>query len=159
MSDRSRIAQSWLALVNSGNIRYASWPAAGKAIADDGLWDEVVVAGAGPGGVVPAWLCGFTFSVPTGTITAEVGFEFSVGYGGVAGDGNAPAAGCTVITLWHVAFSAVALALGPFSIPPQMLPYPVRLPVGVSMEAMYTTLVGASAINAFRVILATAVGS
>lgn len=155
--DRSRISQTWQALVSSGNIRYQSWPTAGKAIADDGLYDEVVVAGAGPGGAVPAWLCGFSFGNATGLIVAEIGFEFTIGYGGAAGDGNAPA--IVLITDWAVNFSAVALALGPFAIPTQLLPYPIRVPAGVAMEACYTTLVGASAITRFRVILATAVGS
>ena len=156
MAIKSEVDQLWASLVESGLIRYTSWPAAGKAIADDGAWDEIVVAGAGPGAAVPAWLCGFSFSNATGLITAEVGFEFSIGYGGAAGDGNAPAV--TLVTSWAVHFSAVALALGPFNIPAQVFPRPIKLPAGVAVEAMYTTLTGASAITSFRVILATALG-
>jgi len=154
---KSQVDQLFLAMVESGNIRYASWPVAGHAIADDGAYDEIVVAGAGPGAAVPAWFCGFSFSIATGLITAEVGFEFTIGYGGAAGDGNPPAV--ALVTNWAVNFSAVAVALGPFVIPPQILPYPVKMPAGVAMEAAFTTLVGASAITSFRVILATAVGT
>jgi hypothetical protein len=156
MSLKSEVDQLWLAGVDSGNIRYASWPVAGIAIADDGAWDEIVVAGAGPGAAVPCWLCGFSFGVATGLIVAEIGYEFRMGYGGAAGDGNAPAV--EIVTNWAVNFSAVAAALGPFAIPPQILPKPVRIPAGVSFDAMYTTLVGAAAITRFRVILATAIG-
>jgi hypothetical protein len=153
---KSEVDQLWAAMVNSGNIRYASWPVAGIAIADDGAWDEIVVAGAGPGAAVPCWLCGFSFGNATGLIVAEIGFEFRIGYGGAAGDGNAPAV--ELVTNWAVNFSAVALALGPFVIPAQILPRPILMPAGVAVEAMYTTLVGASAITRFRVILATAIG-
>lgn len=157
MSFKNEIDQLWLATVESGNIRYQNWPVAGKAIADDGAYDEIVIAGAGPGAAVPCWLCGFAFSIATGLITAEVGFEFTIGYGGAAGDGNAPAV--VLVTNWQVNFSAVALALGPFVIPPQIFPRPIKIPAGVAQEACYTTLVGASAITSFRVILATAIGS
>jgi len=153
---KQEVDQVFASLVESGLIRYAGWPAAGKAIADDGAWDEIVVAGAGPGAAVPCWLLGFSFSIATGLITAEVGFEFSLGYGGAAGDGNAPAT--TLVTSWAVNFSAVALALGPFNIPAQFFPRPIKIPAGVAQEAMYTTLVGASAITSFRVLLATAIG-
>jgi hypothetical protein len=153
---KSQVDQLWLAMVESGNIRYSSWPVAGIAIADDGAWDEIVVAAAGPGATVPCWLCGFSFGVATGLIVAEIGYEFRIGYGGAAGDGNAPAT--ETVTNWAVNFSAVAAALGPFVIPPQILPYPIKMPAGVAVEAMYTTLVGAAAITRFRVILATAIG-
>lgn len=147
---------SFQALVESGNIRYASWPVAGVAIADDAAYDEIVVAAAGPGGAVPCWLCGFSFGIATGLIVAEIGYEFSIGTGGVAGDGNAPTV--VLVTNWAVNFSAVAAALGPFVIPPQTLPYPIKIAAGARIAAVYTTLVGAAAITRFRVILATAVG-
>lgn len=157
MSLPNQVKSSFQALVESGNIRYASWPVAGIAIADDAAYDEIVVAAAGPGGAVPCWLCGFSFGVATGLIVAEIGYEFSIGTGGVAGDGNAPTV--VLVTNWAVNFSAVALALGPFVIPPQVLPYPIRIAAGARIAAVYTTLVGAAAITRFRVILATAVGS
>lgn len=157
MSLSAFVKSTHKAEVQSGNIRYASWPVAGKAIADDGAWDEIVVAGAGPGALIPSWLVGFSFSVATGLIVAETGFEFRIGYGGAAGDGSAPVV--EVVTNWAVNFTAVAAALGPFNVPVQLLPYPIRVPLGVAFEAMYTTLVGACAITSFRVILATAVGS
>jgi len=156
MTIKSEVDQTFFALVETGNIRYASWPVAGIAIADDAAWDEIVVAAAGPGATVPAWLCGFSFGVATGLIVAEIGYEFRIGHGGAAGDGIAPTT--EIVTNWAVNFSAVAAALGPFTIPTQVLPYPVRMPLGVSVKAMYTTLVGAAAITRFRVILATAIG-
>ena len=156
MALKSEVDQLFLALVESGNIRYASWPVAGIALADDAAWDEIVVAGAGPGAAVPCWLCGFSFGVATGLIVAEIGYEFRMGHGGAGGDGVAPAV--EIVTNWAVNFSAVAAALGPFVIPPQILPIPVLMPLGVSVKAMYTTLVGAAAITRFRVILATAIG-
>ncbi len=157
MSLKSEVDQLFLANIESGNIRYASWPVAGTPIADDGAWDEIVAAATGPGATVPCWLCGFSFSNGDGLIVTETGFEFSIGYGGAAGDGNAPAV--EIVTTWAVNFSANVAALGPFVIPAQIFPYPIRIPLGQAIEANYTTLVGASAITSFRVILATAVGS
>lgn len=156
MTLKNEVDQLYLAAIESGNIRLASWPVAGTPIADDAAWDEIVVAAAGPGALVPCWLCGFSFSNATGLIVAEVGFEFSIGYGGAAGDGNAPAV--ELVSDWAVNFSAVAAALGPFAIPTQIFPFAMRIPAGQAIEASYTTLVGASAITSFRVILATAVG-
>lgn len=157
MSLPNQVKSSFQALVESGNIRYASWPVAGIAIADDAAYDEIVVAGAGPGAAVPCWLCGFSFGVATGLIVAEIGYEFTMGTGGVAGDGNAPTV--VLVTDWAVNFSAVAAALGPFTIPTQIFPKPIKIAAGARIAAAYTTLVGAAAITRFRVILATAVGS
>lgn len=154
MSLKSEVDQVFLAAVQSGNIRYRAWPTAGVGIADDNAWDNLFNAGDGP--VVPYWLCGFSFGVATGLIVAEIGYEFSMGSGGTDGDGNAPAN--ILITDWPVNFSAAAQALGPFAIPNQFLPYPIRIAAGLRMAARYTTLVGAAAITRFRVILATVVG-
>lgn len=153
--DRSRISQTWLALVESGNIRYQAFPAAGVAIADDAAWDQLFAAGAGP--VVPYWICGFHFSIATGLVVAEDTMQFDMGWGGV--DGAAIAAANIVVANWPVAFSAVALALGPFCIPQVLLPYPVKVPAGARMAArIATSTTGGQAVTEFRALLAWAVG-
>ena len=96
-------------------------------------------------------------SIATGLVIAECQFELDVGWGGA--DGAAVAAANIILTGHPMNFSAVAAALGPFAIPNQYLPYPVRIPGGSRMAArVLDSPVGGVAIAAFRVILATAIG-
>jgi len=146
------------AMVGSGGIRYAALPLAGVAVVDGapGAWSQLFTAANAP--AVDYWLCGFSFSIATGLILAEAEFEFDVGWGGA--DGAAIAATNIVLNGWPVNFSAVALALGPFAIPNQFLPYPVRIPGGQRMAArVLDSPVGGVAVAAFQVILATVVGN
>ena len=155
MGLKSEVDSAFLALVQSGNIRYQALPVAGVAIADDAAWDQLFAAAGAP--AVPYWLCGFQFSIATGLVVAENTMLFDVGWGGI--DGAAVAAANVILTNWPVAFSAVALALGPFEIAPKMLPYPVRIPGGSRMAArIAASPIGGQAVTDFRVILATVVG-
>ena len=155
MSDRSRISQSWLALVNSGSIRYQGLPAAVVPIADDGAWDELFAAAGAP--AVPFWLCGFSFNWATGVV-AENSLLIDLGFGGV--DGAAIAAATVLLTNWPVTMTAGAAAVGPDTHPPQMLPFPIRIPAASRMAArIASSPTGTLAFTDFRVILATAVGS
>ncbi len=145
---------TYLALVNSGRIRYTGLPLNGVPLPDDSTWVQLFVAGAGP--VVDYWLCGFGFSIATGLVVAEAQYVIEVGWGGL--DGAAVAAANVIVTGWPVNFTAVAAALGPVSIPNQMLPYPVKIPGGSRMAAsLQATPVGGTALLAFCAILATAV--
>ncbi len=156
MVDRSRVSQAWLAMVNSGNIRYQSLPAAEVPIADDAAWDQLFAAAGAP--AVPFWLCGFTYNFASGGVVAEVSQLVDLGWGGA--DGAAVAAANVILTDFPVCVSAVALALGPFGPFNQWLPFPVRIPAASRMAArIASSPVGGVAFTSFRVILATAVGS
>lgn len=156
MPERNRTSQLWLSLVNSGNIRYQSLPAAEVPIADDAAWDQLFAAAGAP--AVPYWLCGFTYNFATGGVTAEHTELVDIGWGGV--DGAAVAAANVVITDYPICVSAVALALGPFGPFQVILPYPVRIPAASRMAArIASSPVGGVALTSLRVILATAIGS
>lgn len=155
-SDRSRISQTWLALVNSGNIRYLALPAAEVPIADDAAWDQLFAAAGAP--IVPYWLCGFAFNFASGSVVAEHTQAVDIGWGGADGVAIAPAN--VIVTDFPITVSAVALALGPFGPFNVMLPYAVRIPAGSRMAArIASSIVGGVAFTSFRVILATAIGS
>ena len=144
------------AQVNSGAIRYQTLPVNGVAIADDSAWDQLFAAAGAP--AVDYWLCGFAFNIATGLVLAEDQLLFDVGWGGA--DGAAVAAANVILTNWPMNFSAVAVALGPFAVPNQFLPYPVKIPGGSRMAARIAdSPVGGVAITAFCVILATVVGN
>jgi len=159
MSDRSRISQTWLALVNSGNIRYQCLPAAEVPCAV-GAWAQLYAAAASP--AVPHWLCGFQMGVATGLVV-EQGWRVSVGFGGV--DGAAIAAGTVIVTNWPlIVIGAAAAAMGGQLT--GMLPFPIRIPVDIvdpGSRMAYTVVDnpvgGAVGATSFRVILALAVGS
>lgn len=160
--DRSRISQNWLALVNSSAIRYQTLPlGAAIPIANDAAWDQLYAAAASP--ATDHWLCGFAFSIATNTVLAEVVMLIDVGYGGADNATNAPTN--ILIAGWPIGLTAVALALGPHMHQNQMLPYPIRIPAGqVSPGSRMVARIASSvpagvALTAFRVILATGIGS
>lgn len=162
MGLKSEVDQNWLAAVQSGNIRYQTLPlGAAIPIANDAAWDQLYAAAASP--AVPHWLCGFAFSIATNTVLAEVVMLIDVGYGGADAAAGAPTN--ILIVGWPIGLTAVAVALGPHMHQNQMLPYPIRIPAGVvspgsRMVARIASSVPAGvALTAFRVILATAVGS
>lgn len=155
-SDRSRTSQLWLALVNSGNLRYQALPAAAVPIADDAAWDELFAAAGAP--AVPYWLCGFTYNFATGGVVAEHSELVDIGWGGADGAAVAPAN--VIVTNFPVCVSAVALALGPFGPFWTTLPFPVRIPASSRMAArIAASPTGGVAFTDFRVVLATALGS
>lgn len=147
---------TFLALVESGRIRYQTLPVNGVAIADDGAWDQLFAAAGAP--AVDYWLCGFAHNVATGLLLAEDQLLIDVGWGGL--DGAAVAAANVIVTNWPINFTAVALALGPTSVPNQLLPYPVKIPAASRMAArIATSPVGGVAVTGFCAILATAIGT
>ncbi|MGQ9545915.1 MAG: hypothetical protein ACUVTR_01950 [Dehalococcoidia bacterium] len=156
MSDRGRISQTWLALVNSGNIRYQALPTAEVAIADDAAWDQLFAAAGAP--TVPFWLCGFTYNFATGDIVEEDTLLIDLGWGGV--DGATNAAENVILTNYPITVSGATSALGPFGPFQHNLPFPVRIPASSRMAArIASSPVGSAGFTSFRVILATGVGS
>ncbi|MDO9579929.1 MAG: hypothetical protein Q7J06_05105 [Bacteroidales bacterium] len=155
MGLKALVSRNFLALVETGNIRYQCLPVAIVPIADDAAWDELFAAAGAP--AVDYWLCGISFNWATG-IAAETSLLVDVGWGGV--DGIAVAAENVILTNWPVTLTAGAAAVGPDTHPPIMLPFPVRIPASSRMAArIASSPTGTLAFTDFRVILATAVGS
>jgi len=155
MTLKSVVDQSFLAMVESGNIRYQGLPAAIVAIADDAAWDQLFAAAGAP--AVPFWLCGFSYGIATG-LAADVSLLIDLGWGGA--DGAAIAAANVILTNYPVVLTAGVAAVGPSALPSEMLPYPVRIPAGSRMAArIASSPTGTVGFVEFRVILATAVGS
>jgi len=158
MGLKTEVAQVFNAGVESGNIRYTTYPAAEVAVVDGapGAWSQLWANAAGP--VVPYWVMGFTFNVATGLVVAEHSILVSFGWGGA--DGPAVAATNVLVNGWHIAFTAVAAALGPVFLPAVMLPRPIRVPANERMAVQILDHpVAGVAFTSFRIITAIAVGS
>jgi len=161
MGLKSEVDQVFLGAVMSGNIRYQTLPVAAIPIANDAAWDQLYNAAGSP--ATDHWLCGFEFSIATNTVLAEVVMFIDLGYGGA--DAAAGAAANVLLTNWPIGLTAVAAALGPHMHQNQLLPFPIRIPVdqvdpGSRMAARIASSDPAGvALTAFRVILATAVGT
>jgi hypothetical protein len=158
MALKSEVDQQFLALVESGNIRYAQIPAAPVACAV-AAWAQLAAAAATP--AVPWWICGFKISVATGVV-AEQGWTISVGYGGA--DGAAVAATTVVITAAYCGLiGAAAAAMG--GLDWLMLPYPVKVPVDqvdpgsrLAYSCVANPVGAALGTTACYVLIATAIG-
>ena len=158
MGLKALVSRNFLALVETGNIRYQALPAAEVPCAV-GVWAQLYAANASP--AVPHWLVGFQMGVATG-IVVQQSWRVSVGYGGA--DGAAVAAGTVIVTNWPlIVIGAAAAAMG--GMLTGMLPYPVKIPVDIvdpGSRMAYTVVDnpvgGAVAATSFRVILATAIG-
>lgn len=145
---------TFLAMVESGRIRYTALPVAIVPIADDGNWDQLFAAAGAP--AVNYWLCGFAYSIASG-IAADTSLLVDVGWGGL--DGGAVAAANVILTNWPVSLTADA-AVGKAAFSNEMMPYPVKIPGGSRMAArIASSPTGTAAFVEFRVILATVVGS
>ncbi len=151
MVSPAQIKETFLAKVESGNIRYQGYPV-GIVTCAAGASAELVVAGAGP--LTDFWLCGFTVGIFAAA--AEVTLVLTIGYGGVAG-ANPPLV--ALITTFPVTIAAEAIALGPSEAATEMLPYPIRVPGGVRMAVTSAAITGTDGIDEMHLILATAVGS
>jgi len=152
---KSLVSRNFLALVESGNIRYQALPVALVAIADDAAWDQLFAAAGAP--ATNYWLCGFSYGIATGLV-ADVSLLVDLGYGGA--DGAAVAAATVVLTNYPVVLTAGAAAVGPSALPAEILPYPVKIPASSRMAArIASSPTGTVAFTEFRVILATAVGA
>ena len=151
---------SYLALVESGNIRYQALPAAEVPCAV-GAWAQLLAAAASP--AVPWWIVGFKISYATGLVV-EQGWRVSLGYGGA--DGAAIAAATVVVTNWpFTTIGAAAAAMGGDSLT-VILPYPVKVPVDivdpgsrVAYSVVDNPVGGAVGLTSCRVIIATAIGT
>jgi hypothetical protein len=158
MGMKGEIDQEFLALIESGNIRYTTLPQVPVACAV-AAWAQLAAAAATP--AVPWWICGFRISVATGVV-AEQGWTVSLGYGGA--DAAAGAATTIVVTgAYFGIIGAAAAAMGDLA--QWMLPYPVRVPAGIvspGSRLAYSVLAnpvgGALGATACYVLIATAVG-
>lgn len=140
-------------LLESGAIRYLSLPAAVVPIADDAAWDQLFAAAGAPSATLPCWLCGFSYGVATG-LAADVSLLIDVGYGGV--DGAAVAAATVLLANYPLVITAGVAAVGPSSLPNEMLPRPIKIPPAQRMAArIASSPTGTVAFTEFRVILAT----
>lgn len=162
MSLKTEVDQVFLAAVASGNIRYHALPLAVVPVPDDTDWHQLYDAAGSP--AVDHWLCGFQFSILTVEVIVEVVMFIDVGYGGVDGPLLAPAN--VLLTAWPIGLVGNVAAVGPCMHQNQMLPIPIRIPAdqadpGSRMAAQIAVELPAAGYNisAFRVILATAVGS
>lgn len=151
MKTASRTKETFLAKVESGNIRYLGTPVGIQAVAV--ATDVELLTGA----TAPAteyWLCGFIAGI-YGAV-AEVTLVLSLGYGGVAG-ANPPAV--LVVTTFPVTIAAEVAALGPTEAPVYTLPYPIRMPAATRIAVVTAAITGTDTIDEFRILIATAVGS
>jgi len=151
MLTSSRIKETYRAEVESVNIRYLGTPAGVQAIAN-ATDVELLTAATAP--AVPYWLCGFQAGI-YGAV-AEATIVLSLGYGGVAG---ANPAAVLVIVTFPITIAAEVAALGPSEAPWHMLPYPVLMPPATRVAVVTATITGTEAIDEFRIIIATAVGT
>lgn len=150
------VKATYLAGVESGNIRYNCLPAADIAIADDAAWDQLWAAAAGP--ATTFWVVGFAYNFATTTVAAEHSMLVDFGWGGV--DGAAVAAANVIVANFPVTLYGVAAALGPMGPLCHYLPYPVKVPALSRMAArIAASPTGGVAFTSFRIIYATAVGS
>lgn len=158
------VRQTYNALLNSGNVRYATQPAAGAAGATVtcgkqalGAWAQIVAAATITD---PSWLVGCAIGNP-----AAAGF---VAAGGIqnridinVGTGAAAAEVAIAAFIWGtVDIEVTAVGHGAFALPAQYLPYPVRLAGAPRLAAQGATR-DAAATRAVDVIaiLATLVGT
>ena len=154
MGLREEVQSSYMALVESGNVRYQTQPAAavGITIADDAAWDEIfdstIVT-------VNFWLMGIQ-AIILGA-GADVGLLVDVGSGGA--DGAAVAAATTLIADMSV-FIDWASTVGSIVPPIIWLPIPIRVPASTRIAArIASSPTGTDVIDQFYVMLATAVGA
>jgi hypothetical protein len=117
------IGSLYLASVQSDNVRYRQFPAAGAgvAIADDAAWDEITASAASP--TVNFWLAGLNISLPTAGITADTEEVLAVGSGGA--DGATVAA--AVLLVEHEILATIDTAVGEYLVPVAYLPVPIRV--------------------------------
>ena len=159
MSLKNEVDANFLALVESGNIRYQALPA-GEIACAVGAWAQLYAAAASP--AVPHWLVGFQIGFATGLVV-EQSWRISIGYGGA--DGAAIAAAVVLLTNWPVHVSAAAAGVVG-TVSNQILPYPIRIPVDIvdpGSRMAYTVVDnpvgGAVGATSCRVLLATAIGT
>lgn len=125
MSTTNNIKANYLALVQSGNIRY-EWLPAGQIACATAAWAQLLAAAATP--AVPWWICGFRIGYATGLVV-EQGWRVSLGYGGV--DGAAIAA--TTIIAIGVPFTVVGAAAAAMGAElGWMFPHPVQIPIDIT---------------------------
>jgi len=122
MGLRAEVASSYLALIETGNIRYVSSPAAaaGIAMVSDGAaaawaWAAYVEIIAAAAITDPSWLCGI--SIHTGVVETH--------YGEIAIASGAGAAEVDLAMFSYVA--GIPTAVGGSVITPSFLPHTIKL--------------------------------
>jgi len=155
MGLRQEVAQSFLSLVESGNIRYQTIPAAavGTALVSDGAaaawaWADYVQICAAAAIPDPCWLCGIT--IHTGVVETH--------YGDIAIASGAGGAEVDLAMFSYVA--GIPSAVGVSVATPSWLPYPIRIAGSPRLAARIRKDTAASAAGVtLKVILGTAVGT
>ena len=152
---RSQLAQTFLSLVESGNIRYQTLPAGALATAlvSDGVavawaWAPYVEVAAAAVAPAPCWLCGI--SIHTGVVETFQG-DIAVAIGALAAEVD--------LAMFHVV-SGIPTAVGVSVAGPMFLPYPVKVIGSPRFAVRLRKSTGASAAGcSVKLILATAIGS
>lgn len=161
MGLKSEVDANFLALVESGNIRYVAFPAAAAPVACAvGAWAQIYVAANSP--AVPHWLVGFQIGFATGLVV-EQSWRIDLGYGGA--DGAAIAANVVLVTDWPIHISAAAAGVVG-TVSNQILPYPIKIPVDqvdpgsrMAYSVVDNPVGGAVGATSCRVLLAIAIGT
>jgi hypothetical protein len=146
----------YLSMVETGNIRYNSLPAADVPIADDAAWDQLWAAAAGP--ATDFWVVGFAYNFATTTVAAEHSMLIDFGWGGADGAAVAPAN--IIVANFPVTLYGVAAALGPMGPLVQYLKSKIKVPALSRMAArIAASPTGGVAFTSFRVIYETGLGT
>lgn len=154
------VRQTYNALLNSGNVRYAVLPDAGAGAAvvngaGDAAWAWAAAAtsqqiAANCGGLDPCWLVGFTVVQATWAAATTYG-DLRLGTGALAAE------------VWLGTFpilAGVETAVGLGGKMPTFLPYPVRIAGNPRLCAQIRNATGGVATGVtVKVILASAVGT
>lgn len=154
-SIKSEVDSSFLALVESGNIRYTTLPVAALAtlLVSDGVvaawawapYIQVVAAAVAPD---PCWLCGI--SVHTGVVET---FEGDIAVASGAGAAEVD------LAMFHVV-SGIPTAVGVSTAGPLFLPYPIRVVASPRFAVRLRKSSAASAAGcSVKLIVAAAVGT
>lgn len=146
---------SFNALVNSGNIRYVTYPAAAAptALVSDGAalawaWAPYVQIVAAAAIADPCWLCGI--AIHTGVVETFNG-DIAVASGAAAAEVD--------LAMFHVV-AGIPTAVGVSVAAPSFLPYPIRIVAAPRLAARLRKSTGASAAGcSLKVIAATTVGA
>ena len=155
MGLRAEVASTYLALVESGNIRYVTQPeaAAGVAMVSDGVvaawaWAPYVEIIAAAAITDPSWLCGV--SIHTGVVETHYG-DLAVASGALAAE----------VDLAMFSFvTGIPTAVGVSMATPSFLPNPIKIIGTPRLAGRIRKDTGASAAGfTCKAILAEAIGT
>lgn len=139
--ETSRVSQTWLALVNSGNIVYTSGLTDTPASGAPGAYKKML-ANATP--TAPWWLCAFI--VGNASAAGATAFDYQISRDEAGGGGS-------IVTDLRILLEAATATV----VQHLALRYPVRVATGVGAAARQTTASGKTL--DCTIFYATAVGS